>query len=46
MAAQWSCCKRNAADAEQSFFFSLFMSLLPIVGLVFFFLIELFPLSR
>lgn len=35
MAAQWSCCKRNAADAEQ-FFFSLFMSLLPIVGLIFF----------
>ena len=38
MAAQWSCCKRNAADAEQSFFFlSLCRFCLSLVSFFFFF---------
>ena len=38
MAAQWSCCKRNAADAEQScFFFCFFGCFGWLVGVFFFF---------
>ena len=37
MAAQWSCCKRNAANAEQSFFFlSLCRFCLSLVSFFFF----------
>lgn len=36
MAAQWSCCKRNAADAEQFFFISFYVAFACLWSLFFF----------